>query len=59
MACRAPYGVNLYVVRGVRGRGEMLDVMKGAAPFVITMFAIIALLPAFPQTALWVPSLVN
>jgi TRAP-type C4-dicarboxylate transport system permease large subunit len=37
----------------------MLDVMKGAAPFVITMFAIIALLPAFPQTALWVPSLVN
>ncbi|MEM9472463.1 MAG: TRAP transporter large permease [Pseudomonadota bacterium] len=53
-----PIGINLYVVQGVRGRGEMLDVMKGAAPFVITMFAMIALLLAFPQTALWLPSLV-
>ncbi|MGI9513433.1 MAG: hypothetical protein ACR2OL_11065 [Anderseniella sp.] len=59
MACRAPYGINLYVAQGVRGRGEMLDVMKGAAAFVITVFAIIALLPAFPQTALLVPSPVN
>ncbi len=53
-----PIGINLYVVQGVRGRGEMLDVMKGAAPFVITMFAMIVLLLAFPQTALWLPSLV-
>lgn len=52
-----PIGINLYVVQGVRGRGEMLDVMKGAAPFVITMFAMIALLLAFPQIALWLPSL--
>jgi len=52
-----PIGINLYVVQGVRGRGEMLDVMKGAAPFVVTMFAMIALLLAFPQIALWLPSL--
>jgi tripartite ATP-independent transporter DctM subunit len=52
-----PIGINLYVVQGVRGRGEMLDVMKGAAPFVLTMFAMIALLLAFPQIALWLPSL--
>lgn len=52
-----PIGINLYVVQGVRERGEMLDVMKGAAPFVITMFAMIALLLAFPQIALWLPSL--
>lgn len=52
-----PIGINLYVVQGVRERGEMLDVMKGAAPFVVTMFAMIALLLAFPQIALWLPSL--
>ena len=53
-----PIGINLYVVQGIRGRGEIVDVMKGAAPFVITMFAMIALLLAFPQLALWLPSLV-
>lgn len=53
-----PIGINLYVVQGVRGGGEMLDVMKGAAPFVVTMFAMIALLLAFPSIALWLPSLI-
>ncbi len=53
-----PIGINLYVVQAVRGRGEMLDVMKGALPFVVTMFAMVALLLAFPQLALWLPSLV-
>lgn len=53
-----PIGINLYVVQGIRERGEMLDVMKGAAPFVLTMFAMIGLLLAFPQIALWLPSLV-
>ncbi len=52
-----PIGINLYVVQGIRERGDMLDVMKGAAPFVVTMFAMIALLLAFPQIALWLPSL--
>ncbi len=52
-----PIGINLYVVQGIRGRGEMMDVMKGAAPFVVTMFAMIALLLIFPNIALWLPSL--
>ncbi len=42
-----PIGINLYVVQGVRGRGEMLDVMIGALPFVITMVAMIGLLTRF------------
>ena len=52
-----PIGINLYVVQGIRKNGEMMDVMKGAAPFVITMFAMIALLLLFPNLALWLPSL--
>lgn len=52
-----PIGINLYVVQGIRGRGEMMDVMKGAAPFVVTMFAMIGLLLVYPNLALWLPSL--
>ena len=50
-----PVGVNLYVVQGVRGRGQLHDVMIGAAPFVIALMAMIALLIAFPGIALWLP----
>ncbi|MCY4315069.1 MAG: TRAP transporter large permease [Roseovarius sp.] len=52
-----PIGINLYVVQGVRTRGELSDVMIGAAPFVATMVAMIGLLLAFPDIALWLPSL--
>ena len=52
-----PIGINLYVVQGVRERGELSDVMIGAAPFVITMIAMIGLLLIFPDIALWLPGL--
>lgn len=52
-----PIGINLYVVQAVRKTGSLTDVMVGAAPFVITMVAMIALLMAFPSLALWLPSL--
>lgn len=52
-----PIGINLYVVQGLRKTGVMLDVMKGALPFVLTMFVMLALLLMFPGLALWLPSL--
>ncbi|MEH6633283.1 MAG: TRAP transporter large permease [Halopseudomonas aestusnigri] len=52
-----PIGINLYVVQGVRGRGAMSDIMVGVLPFVFAMFVMIGLLLAFPQIALWAPSL--
>ncbi|MFK5977443.1 MAG: TRAP transporter large permease [Rhizobiaceae bacterium] len=52
-----PIGINLYVVQGIRDRGEIMDVMKGASPFVLTMFAMIGFLLVFPELALWLPSL--
>ena len=52
-----PIGINLYVVQGVRERGELSDVMIGAAPFVVTMIAMIGLLLVFPDIALWLPGL--
>ena len=50
-----PIGINLFVVQSIRTRGVLKDVMVGALPFVITMFAMIALLIAYPQLALWLP----
>ena len=52
-----PVGMNLYVVQGIRPRGGMNDVIMGSLPFVVMMFVMVGLLIAFPQIALWLPSL--
>jgi C4-dicarboxylate transporter DctM subunit len=51
-----PVGVNLYIVHGVRGGGNLGEVIVGASPFVIAMVVLIALLIAFPQIALFLPT---
>lgn len=50
-----PVGLNLFIVQGVRTRGQMRDVMIGSLPFVITLLCIIVLLVFFPGLALWLP----
>lgn len=51
-----PVGLNLYVVQSARGEGRIGQVMLGATPYVIVMFAMVALLIAFPDIALWLPA---
>ncbi|MBL8673761.1 MAG: TRAP transporter large permease [Rhodospirillales bacterium] len=53
-----PVGLNLYVVQGMRERGAIGDVIKGALPFVAAMLALIAALLAVPGLALWLPTLI-
>jgi tripartite ATP-independent transporter DctM subunit len=53
-----PVGLNLYVVQGMRGRGSINEVIRGALPFVLAMVVLIGLLMAFPEIALWLPRLV-
>ncbi|GIX10823.1 TRAP transporter large permease [Elioraea sp.] len=50
-----PVGINLYVVQGLRPRGRIDDVIIGAAPFVLTLVMMIALLILWPDLALWLP----
>ena len=52
-----PVGINLFVVQGARGRGAILDVMIGSAPFVLTLIIMIVLLVLFPEIAMWLPNL--
>lgn len=50
-----PIGMNLYVVQGVRMRGSILDVIRGAFPFVLLILAFTFLLMIWPDLALWLP----
>lgn len=51
-----PIGMNLFVVQGIRERGQLKDVVLGSLPFITMLFAMIALIIAFPGLALWLPS---
>ena len=53
-----PVGLNLYVVQGLRARGVIGDVIRGALPFVGAMLVLIAMLMLLPDIALWLPRLV-
>lgn len=50
-----PVGLNLYVVQGMRTRGSINEVIRGALPFVFAMVALIVLLMIVPDVALWLP----
>ena len=50
-----PVGLNLYVVQGMRQRGSINEVIRGALPFVFAMIALVALLMVAPGVALWMP----
>lgn len=50
-----PFGINLFVIHGIRGRGRLTDVEKGSAPFVIALLIMIALICVFPDIAMWAP----
>lgn len=54
-----PVGVNLYIVQAVRREGSLNSIIVGALPFVIAMLALIGLLIAFPEIALWLPSVLS
>ena len=51
-----PVGLNLFVVQSLRKSGSMTAVINGSLPFVAALFAMVALLAAFPGLALWLPA---
>ncbi len=54
-----PVAFNLYVVKGVAPHIPMEDVIRGALPYVGRDLLIVAILIAFPQIALWLPSMMR
>jgi tripartite ATP-independent transporter DctM subunit len=52
-----PVGMNLYVVQGVRGEGNIIDVIQGVMPFLLIMLLLVALIWFCPAIAMWLPGI--
>lgn len=55
-----PYGICLFVMKGVGPTGTtIMDVIRAAIPFLIIDLIALAILMAFPQISLWLPSMMH
>ena len=54
-----PVGMNLYVVQGVRKRGQLTDVMKGVMPFFAAIILLVVLISIYPSIVLWLPKTIG
>lgn len=54
-----PVGLNAFVVKGVCPEVPLMDIFRGAVPYVITGVLYLFVLMIFPQVALFLPSLMS
>jgi C4-dicarboxylate transporter, DctM subunit len=54
-----PVGMNLFVLNALLPRVGLGNIFRGCWPFVAAMLLVLALLIAFPQLSLWLPSLMK
>ena len=54
-----PVGMNLFVIRAVSPGLKVTDIYLGALPFLLAPIVLIALMVAWPEMVLWLPSLVE
>ena len=50
-----PFGINLFVIHGIRGRGRLTDVERGSAPFVVALLIMIAMICLWPDIVMLLP----
>ena len=51
-----PMGMNLFAINAVTKDITIFDIYKGSAPFLIAPLVLIALMIAYPEIVLWLPS---
>jgi C4-dicarboxylate transporter DctM subunit len=51
-----PVGLNLYVIHGISKHRPFSEVALGSAPFFVVMLVALAIVHAFPQLSLWLPT---
>ena len=49
-----PVGMNLFTIKAITG-SSMGPIVRGAAPYVLLMIVVLAIVLAWPQVALWLP----
>ena len=58
-AVTPPYGMNLFILKGILKDVPMSDIFMGSIWFVLPMIATMAIYIAFPQLATWLPNLMT
>ncbi len=51
-----PVGLNVYVMKRFVPEVPIMSIFRGTAPFVVLTLLVVALITAFPQIVLWLPS---
>ncbi len=51
-----PYGLNLFVLKGMVPKYEITTIFWGTLPFLIPTLILVVLLVMFPELVLWFPS---
>jgi len=54
-----PVGLNVYTLAGVVKDVPMQTIFRGAAPFLLSMIAVVILITLFPEIALFLPSMMG
>jgi len=49
-----PVGMNLFTIKAIT-RAPMGEIVRGSAPYVLLMIAVMGLVILWPQIALWLP----
>lgn len=50
-----PVGLNLFVIMGITGERDFLEVLKGAVPFMFLITGLLVLVMLVPELATWLP----
>jgi C4-dicarboxylate transporter DctM subunit len=58
-AITPPYGMNLFLLKGVLPGTSMGEIFRGVLWFILPLVVSIAIYIAFPQVALWLPGLMS
>ena len=51
-----PIGMNVFVIKGIARDVPLYTIFRGVMPFIVAQIILIAVLIAFPEIALWLPS---
>ncbi len=54
-----PVGLNVYTLAGIAKDVPMVEIFKGASPFLVSIFLVVFLITLFPSIALFLPSLMG
>jgi C4-dicarboxylate transporter DctM subunit len=52
-----PIGLNLFVLSNI-AKAPLMEAIRGVAPFVVLMFALLLVIMFVPQLSLWLPNAV-